>query len=127
MSSQQNEETMTDDKRAVVKVPDGKGGWVTVEPGTKANLDKDKTTAAVEAAAKKDFFDRVGAATEALNKFMAVYVKDYGLKPLEAAAAIYLENCNNRHFFPEDLGGKETFDRMTSEIWDWFVTQVKTK
>lgn len=117
---------MAVEKRAVVKVPDGKGGWVTVEPGTKANLDKAKTNEAIDIAAKKDFFDRVGAATEALNKFMAVYVKDHGLKPLEAAAAVYLENCNNRYYFPKDLGGQETFDAMTSEIWDWFVKQVKS-
>jgi len=117
---------MAVEKRAVVKVPDGKGGWVPVEPGTKANLDAKKTAEAAELATRNDFFKRVGAATEALNKFMAVYVKDYGLKPLEAAAAIYLENCNNRYYFPQDLGGQETFDAMTSEIWDWFVKQVKS-
>jgi len=117
---------MSEEKRADVKVPDGKGGWVTVEPGTKANLDAKKTADAAEVAARKDFFDRVGAAAEALNKFMAVYTRDFNLKPLEAAAAIYLENCNNRHFFPAELGGQETFDHMTSETWDWFIKQVKS-
>ena len=109
-----------------VKVPDGKGGWVKVEPGTKANLDNTKTMTSIEKAAKEEFFQRVGTCTEALNKFLRIYAADYGLKPLEIAAAVYLENCNNRHFYPKDVGGSESFDLMTGEIWDWFVKQVKS-
>lgn len=109
-----------------VKVPDGKGGWVKVEPGTKANLIPEKTTTAIEKASKEDFFKRVGACTEALNQYLKVYAADYGLKPIEVVAAVYLENCNNRHFYPKDVGGSEAFDTMTSEIWDWFVKQTKS-
>jgi hypothetical protein len=115
-----------DQKSTVVKVPDGKGGWVAVEPGTKANLDADKTNTAIEKASRDDFFQRVGTCTEALNKYVKIYANDHGLKPIEIAAAVYLENCNNRYFFPKEVGGQEAFDHMTSEIWDWFVKQVKS-
>lgn len=111
--------------KTVVKVPDGKGNWVEVAPGTKAALDSKKTEVIIAKAAKDDFYQRVGKCTESLNTYLKLYANDHGLKPLEIAAAVYLENCNNRHFFPTDLGGQETFDIMTSETWDWFIKQVK--
>jgi hypothetical protein len=113
------------EKKTVVKVPDGTGNWVEVTPGTKAPLDTKKTEVAIEKAAKDDFYLRVGKCAESLNTYLKLYANDHGLKPLEIAAAVYLENCNNRYFFPKDLGGQETFDHMTSETWDWFVKQVK--
>lgn len=113
-----------EEQKTVVKVPDGLGNWVKVEPGTKAPLDPKKTELVIAKAAKDDFYLRVGKCAESLNTFLKLYANDHGLKPLEVAAAVYLENCNNRYFFPKEIGGQEAFDLMTSETWDWFVKQV---
>jgi hypothetical protein len=109
----------------MIRVPDGKGGWTEVPEGSKANIDPEKSQEALQAAQEEDFFNRVATCAEALNKFLRVYAKDVGLSPLEVSAAVYLENCNNRHFFPEDAGGVETFDNMCTDVWAWFIPQAE--
>lgn len=109
-----------------IDLPDGEGGWVKTDAlkfeGSKQN--PQKTSDAMEKAQRTDFFTRVGKCTEALNKYLRMYSKDHGLKPEEVAAAVYLENCNNKYFFPEDQGGTEKFDSITKEIWYYFRDMV---
>ncbi len=111
-----------------IKVPTGDGGWKEVEatqhPGQTQN--PEKVEAAMAQAKEKDFYIRVGRCTEALNKFLKVYATDHGLTPEEVVGAVYLENCNNRFFYPEDLGGKERFDATVATIWSWFKENVTT-
>ena len=102
-----------------VRVPDGKGGWVESEmeqvSGSKLNMKK-----AEEAFTKeqdKSYFIRVGKCTSDLNKFLQLYAKDYDLAKEEVVAAVYLENLNNRHFFPE---GIEKYDALCKRVWAWF-------
>jgi len=103
-----------------VKLPDGKGGWketettadtVTVKTDTKKSQDK------LQAAQEKDFFARVGACTAALNRFLEIYRNDHELNDAEAVAAVYLENINNRTFFP---AGTAQYDKICKDVWDWF-------
>ena len=114
--------------KAKIKVPTKGGGWTEVD-ATKhegQTQDPEKASRAMAEAQEKDFFKRVGQCTEAMNKFLKVYANDYGLDPEEIIAAVYLENCNNRFFYPEDKGGKERFDKITGEVWAWFKENVTT-
>jgi len=110
----------------VVKVPTPGGGWTEVEstPQEVKAQNPDKAAEAMAVAQEKDFFKRVGACTESLNKFLKVYAADHGLEPEEVVAAVYLENCNNRFFYPEDKGGKTRFDAVTSGVWAWFKENI---
>jgi hypothetical protein len=109
--------------KETIKIPDGKMGWVEVEaekiPGSKQN--PDKAAHAMAKAQEADFFKRVGACTEAVNSFIKLYGQDHALSPEELVAAIYLENCNNRHFFP---GGIAKFDKICQDVWTWFQENV---
>lgn len=109
-----------------IDLPDGEGGWVKTEAvkyeGSKQN--PKKADEAMEKARRSDFYKRVGHCTEALNKYLNMYSKDHGLGPEETVAAVYLENCNNRHFFPEEQGGKDAFDKITKEIWEYFKENI---
>ena len=111
-----------------IKVPAGDGSWKEVEAQTHPgqSQDSDKAAAAMQKAQEKDFFKRVGQCTEELNKFLRVMARDKGLEPEEVIAAVYLENCNNRFYYPEEKGGKKRFDQITSEVWDWFKENVTT-
>jgi hypothetical protein len=103
-----------------IKMPDGKMGWVEVDaekvPGSKQN--PDKAAHAMAKAQEADFFRRVGEGTEALNDFIKLYGRDHAE---ELVAAVYLENCNNRHFFP---GGAPKFDKICQDVWAWFQENV---
>lgn len=109
-------------KKAKVRIPTRGGGWVEADaiehPGQ--TQDPDKVEEAMAKARERDFFKRVGAFTEAINKYVQMYAADHGLSLEEAVAAVYLENCNNRFYYPEDQGGKERFDQVTKEVWEWF-------
>jgi hypothetical protein len=111
-------------EKRLIDIPDGHGGWKKVEadvlPGSKQNTEK--AAHAMARAQEEDFFKRVGSCTEALNKFIQVYANDHALTPEEIIAAIYLENCNNRHFFPE---GTAKFDHICQDVWAWFQENVK--
>lgn len=115
-------------KKTKIKLPTKGGGWTEVDatehPGQAQ--DDEKANAAMQEAQEKDFFKRVGRCTEALNKFLKVYAADHGLEPEEVLAAVYLENCNNRFFYPKEKGGKDRFDKITSEVWEWFKENVKS-
>jgi hypothetical protein len=108
----------------MIKVPDGKGGWKEVEaeevPGSKQN--PEKAAHAMAKAQEEDFFKRVGACTQSINEFVRLYAQDHGLTPEEIAASVYLENCNNRHFFPE---GFAKFDKICQDVWVWFQENVR--
>jgi len=115
-------------KKTRVKIPTSGGGWTEVDatehPGQKQ--DPEKAARAMAEAQEKDFFNRVGACTEALNRFLKVYASDHGLEIEEIIAAVYLENCNNRFFYPEERGGKKRFDKITEEVWAWFKENATT-
>lgn len=118
---------MTTQEKGKTKIPDGQGGWKEVEyyktPVKPANMDKRKE--AFDKATEDDFYIRVGRCTEALNKYLRAYAKDIGLTRSEVAAAVYLENCNNKYYFPKEDGGKEHFEALCQKIWDWFKQQTK--
>jgi len=120
---------MSEGEKTKTQMPDGKGGWVEVDAlkfeGQKQ--DPEKAQQAMADAQKKDFFIRVGRCTEALNKYLKMYARDHGLEIEEVIAAVYLENCNNRYYFPEDKGGKEGFDAVTQEVWNYFKEAVQNE
>ena len=117
---------MATEEKGKTKIPDGNGGWQEVEyiktPVKPANEEKRK--AAFDKAAEDDFYIRVGRCTESLSKFLRGYARDYQLTRSEIAAAVYLENCNNKYFFPKEDGGKEQFETICKKVWDWFKKQV---
>lgn len=110
-------------EKALIDVPDGKGGWKKIEankvPGSRQN--KDKADRAMAQAQETDFFKRVGTCTQAINDFVKLYGQDHGLTKEEVIAAVYLENCNNRHFFPD---GTVKFDTVCKDVWAWFQENV---
>jgi len=110
--------------KKIIDVPDGKGGWTKVEadevPGSKQ--DPEKAARAMAKAQEEDFFKRVGACTQSINEFVRLYAQDHGLTSEEIAAAVYLENCNNRHFFPDGLA---KFDKICQDVWAWFQENVR--
>jgi hypothetical protein len=124
----QNEPRKPPAKKTKVKVPTKGGGWTEVDatehPGQ--TQDPDKVAAAMAAAQEKDRFERVGKCTEALNQFLKLYARDHGMEPEDIISAVYLENCNNRFFYPKEKGGKEMFDKITAEVWEWFKENVST-
>jgi hypothetical protein len=103
-----------------VRIPDGKGGWTyaeTTEEAKKVEYPKEKAQENLQKEQEKDFFSRVGACTDALNNFLKFYVNDNGLSAEEIMAAIYLENLNNREFYP---GGTEKYDNVCKDVYNWF-------
>jgi hypothetical protein len=110
--------------KKLIDVPDGKGGWKKIEaeevPGSKQ--DSEKAAHAMAKAQEEDFFKRVGTCTQAVNDFIKLYANDHGLTQEEVIAAIYLENCNNRHFFPD---GAAKFDKICQDVWAWFQENVR--
>jgi len=108
----------------MVSVPDGNGGWKKIEatrvPGSKQ--DPNKASQAMAQAQEADFFKRVGACTQSLNDYIRLYGQDHGLTQEEIVAAVYLENCNNRHFYPDGL---VKFDNICKDVWSWFQENVK--
>jgi len=110
--------------KRTINIPDGKGGWTQVEaeetPGSKQNVNK--AAHAMAKAQEEDRFKRVGACTQAINNFIRLYAQDHGLTVEEIASAVYLENCNNRHFYPE---GSMKFDTVCKDVWAWFQENVK--
>jgi hypothetical protein len=110
--------------KEVIPVPDGHGGWKKIEaekvPGSKQNTEK--AAHAMAKAQEEDFFKRVGTCTQAINDFTRLYAQDHGMTSEEIVAAVYLENCNNRHFFPD---GMTKFDRICQDVWAWFQENVR--
>ena len=112
---------MTED----IRLPDGKGGWTTVPAGTSSKMDVKKQEQVLAKAQAEDYFKRVGQCAEFINKTAKMFANDHGLTPQEVAAAMYLENCNMRFFFPEEFGGMAEYDRITTGVWEWFREQTK--
>ena len=103
-----------------IRVPDGKGGWKledAVGETTKVKLSDEKAQDRLQHAQEEDFFARVGACTEALNTFLKIYTNDHNLSHEEVMAAIYLENLNNREYYPE---GAEKYDNICKDVHAWF-------
>lgn len=119
---------MAEQEKGKTTIPDGNGGWKEVEyyktPVKPANLDKRQ--AAFEKASEDDFYIRVGRCTEHLNRYLRAYAKDFNLTKSEVAAAVYLENCNMKYFFPKEDGGKEQYENICKTVWEWFKKQVTT-
>ena len=109
----------------MITVPDGKGGWMKVPAGTQVKQDAAKQARIKAEAAEKDFYEAAGKLSQYINKLVRIYAKENGLTHQEAAAGVYLENCNNRFFFPAESGGVEEFDRVTALMWEWFKQQPK--
>jgi hypothetical protein len=109
----------------MITVPDGKGGWTKVPAGTQVKQDTSKQAKIMEEAIEKDFYEAAGKLALYINKLVRIYAKENGLTHQEAAAGVYLENCNNRFFFPAEDGGVEEFDRVTALMWEWFKKQPK--
>lgn len=102
------------------RIPDGEGGWKLVEAvgdDVKVDISQEKVQDRLQKAQEGDFFLRVGECTQSLNKFLEIYANDHDLSPEEVMAAVYLENLNNREFYP---GGTEKYDTICKDIWAWF-------
>jgi hypothetical protein len=112
---------MTDE----INVYDGKGGFKKVPAGTVVELDKKKVEEAREAAARRDFFNRVSKFTHYINKVYISYANDNGLTPEEIAAGMYIESCSIRHFYPPQNGGTPAYDKLVNECWEWFKEELK--
>jgi hypothetical protein len=87
-------------------------------PGQTAN--KDKQAQVMATASEAAHWERVGKASEAINKYAMLHMKDYHLTHEEMAQAIYLEVINWKEFWPTDLGGPAQFDALSKDVWDWF-------
>ena len=99
-------------------MPNGEDVEAEKVSGSTANVEKQQKVLAEEASKAKE--ERILAAAEYFNKMHKVYARDYMLSEDEVVAAMFLENLNCREFYPEELGGTEEYDRVTSEMFAWF-------
>lgn len=101
------------------RVPDGKGGWKTIQatPFAGQTQDPKKSEEAMQKAQEDDFFVRVGTFTEHLNKVIKIYGQEYNLTAAEVAAAVFLENCNIRENYPD---GQPEHDKICEAVAAWF-------
>jgi hypothetical protein len=102
-----------------IPIPDGKGGWTTTKatPSKGQTQDPEKVQEAMSQAQEKDFYERVGALTEHINKVVKRYGKDYNLNAAEIAAAVFLENCNIRETYPD---GQKEHDAICEGVAAWY-------
>lgn len=98
-------------------MPDGRGGTRAI-----ASKKDDPQTRVTETS----FWQRVGAAAEAYNKFHRIYATDHQLTSEEEAAAVYLEVLNIRTFYPKEIGGPERYDALCKMVWEWFEKNKNT-
>ena len=103
-----------------VKIPDGKGGWREVDavkyPGSKQDLGKAEKALAERKA--KDYFERIGHMSEALNRFINNWGRESGYEPEEIAGAVFLESCNIRTHYPD--GGPDAYDDICRVVAEWY-------
>ncbi len=98
--------------------PDESGKWkVDPKEKTEVGANAGVRTKQFEEAQAKGFFERVGEGADYLNKLLGAYAKERGLAPDEIVAMVYLENINNREYYPD---GTKAFDQICKGMWDWF-------
>jgi len=111
----------------MVKMPDGKGGYVEVAAqrldGSTADVDKQQT--AFNAEALKAHEERIGKAAETFNNFHKAYATDNALTEEELVKGVYLELLNLKEFYPKELGGEDRFDELCKQTHQWFQEQLK--
>lgn len=93
----------------LVKVPDGKGGWIQQEVDVHEGKGVDKTKQS--AAQAQAFIDEAGALVEKLTQYHVMYAKDHGLTKEHVAWAAALYCVNLRESYPD---GPEAFDTLSA-------------
>ena len=107
--------------KETIDVPTGVGSVpvdMTRHAGQSVDIERSKKVLAE--AQEKASWDRIAHAAEAFNAMHKAYATDYGLTEEELSAAVYLENLNMRTFFPDNLGGPESYDKLCEATWAWF-------
>jgi hypothetical protein len=110
-----------------VQMPDGKGGYTTVEAErfSGGTADRDKQNQKLKEEAKKAHEERVGHAAEAFNGYHKLYASDHELSAEEVVKAVYLELLNLKEFYPEEMGGQKRVDELCAETYEWFNAQIR--
>ena len=101
-----------------VTMPNGEEVPAKRVPGSSA--DKEKQQKILAEASAKAKTERIGKAAEYFNAMHKAYARDYALSEDEVVAAMFLENLNCREYYPEEHGGTEEFDRITTDVLAWF-------
>ena len=111
----------------MVKMPDGKGGYVEVaaERLNGSTADAGKQQVAFDEEALKAHEERIGKAAEVFNGFHKAYATDNALTEEELVKGVYLELLNLKEFYPTELGGEERFDELCKQTHQWFQEQLK--
>jgi gentisate 1,2-dioxygenase len=104
------------------KIPDGKGGWTTIEgellPGATADAEKQR------AALHAQFIKDAASITESLVKFDYQLIKEGGLKKEHRAFAAALYCINLRETYPgadgktPDPGAFDVIAEMAADYYD---------
>lgn len=86
-------------------------------------MDEDKRRKAADEIAKQaalnDIMEAAGF-TEEIVAFLNNAWNERDFTPEQRIFSISLATINLRQHFPETLGGKETFDRVSKEAWEYF-------
>ena len=113
---------------AKIRMPDGKGGYVTVEATEHAGQtigDPQRQQKAYAEAYAKAFWERVDTASKRFNELEKVVATEAHLTEEEFLAAKYLDLLNWQRFFPKELGGQDQFATICETVQTWFTEQLK--
>jgi hypothetical protein len=90
-------------------------------PGQEMSDDR-RQKAAAEIAAQAVLNDMMEAAgfTEEIIAFLNTSWNERDFTPEQRIFSISLATINLRQHFPDALGGKDTFDRVSKEAWEYF-------
>lgn len=107
------------------KIPDGKGGWTTIEgellPGATADAKKQ------EEALRLQFINEAAEITERLVQFDRILLKERGLTKQHRAFAAALYCVNLRESYPGDDGkpDPQAFDAIAKMAADYYDANSK--
>jgi hypothetical protein len=90
-------------------------------PGQAMNEDNRKRAAeSIAAQAALDDVLEAAGFTEEIIAFLNTSWNEREFTPEQRIFSISLATINLRQHFPDTLGGKDTFDRVSKEAWEYF-------
>jgi hypothetical protein len=91
-----------------------------VEGQVMSDENRKKASDAIAAAAAEADVQAAAGFTEEILKFLNEKWNEQEFTPEQRIFSIALATVNLRQHFPENLGGKETFDAVAKTAWEYF-------
>lgn len=91
-----------------------------IEGQTMSEENRKKASDAIAAAAAEADVQAAAGFTEEILAYLNEEWNDRGFTPEQRIFSIALATVNLRQHFPENLGGKTTFDDVAKKAWEYF-------